>query len=88
MDKRDLRTSEDEWEDVKYLARFCANVIAMAEILLRLLLMLFFLILWLGCWIGLFEHCGLNPYHGLVVGLVVLVMVLWVRKRVVKGKIW
>ena len=49
MDKHDLRTSEDKWEDVKYLARFCANVIAMAEILLRLLLMLFFLILWLGC---------------------------------------
>jgi len=49
MGERDSRTNEDEWEDVKYLARFCVSVIVMVELILRIGLMLFILMAWLGC---------------------------------------
>ena len=87
MDKHDLRTKEDEWADVKYLARFCVNVITMAEAMLRLGILLFTLLIWLGSWIGLFECCGINPMYGLVVGVLTFILVVWVRKRI-SGKIW
>jgi len=87
MGERDSRTNEDEWEDVKYLARFCVSVIAMTELILRIGLMLFILMAWLGCWIGLFECYGINPMYGLIVGLLTFVLMLWVRKKVA-GRIW
>ena len=87
MSKHDLRTNEDEWEDVKYLARFCVDVIVTVEVLLRLAVMLFVLMAWLGCWIGLFECYGINPYYGLVVGLLMFVLMVWVWKMIA-GRIW
>jgi hypothetical protein len=87
MNKHDLRTNEDEWEDVKYLARFCVNVIVMAEVMLRLAVMLFALMIWLGLWIRLFECCGINPYYGFVVGLLMFVLMVWVGKRIGR-RIW
>lgn len=87
MGERDSRTNEDEWEDVKYLARFCVSVIVMVELILRIGLMLFILMAWLGCWIGLFEYSGINPMYGLIMGLLTFVLMLWVRKKIA-GRIW
>ena len=87
MDKHDSRTNEDEWADVKYLARFCVNVIMLGEVMLRLGIGLFFLMAWLGSWIGLFECYGINPIYGLVAGLLTLVLMVWVRKKIA-GRIW
>ena len=87
MDKRDSRTNEDEWEDVKYLARFCVNVMMMAEAMLRLGIILFVLLAWLGMWIGLFECYGINPMYGLVIGSLTFILIVWIRKKIA-GKIW
>ncbi len=87
MDKRDLRANEDEWEDVKYLARFCVNIMMMTEAMLRLGIILFVLLLWLGMWIGLLECYGINPMYGLIMGLLTFVLTMWVRKRIA-GRIW
>ena len=87
MDKRDSRAKEDEWEDVRYLARFCVNVIVMVELILRIGLMLFVLLVWLGGWIELFECYGINPMYGLIIGLLTFILMLWVRKKIA-GRIW
>ena len=77
----------EECEDVKYLARFCVDVIVMAEVMLRLGIMLFVLLAWLGSWIGLFECYGINPMYGLVAGLLTFVLMVWVRRKTA-GRIW